>query len=649
MLGTYALSAGYYDAYYLKAQKVRTLVKEDFDKAFEKCGYLDAVEVIQQEDYDPRTKHLDPEDVRYNFFRWIVTGRAFAMGPSRAHPLTGQIFDADIVFDDSMARVYVEEYDQFTGSGDAWEPYNPYLEDFYAANPQWRYRSARELLLPNVTVQDDPDAEFYRNLTRHMYEQGRPMCECASGMARQMQFARLAMESKGLGRTSDEFLGQIIKEIVMHEVGHCLGLRHNFKASTWMPMAEIGASKHENEAVVGSVMDYNPAILAPRGMEQGSFITRTIGPYDYWAIEYGYRVPGKGDKKEEDMLKKICGRVAEAGLDYSTDEDTMSFLSADPLSNRFDMGRDVTDYAKHQIKLADSLMEDIMTWAVKDGESYTKLRRAFRVIMSQRAMAASFVARFPGGQIINRDHKGDPDARTPIQMIDAEKQRDALEFVCEEVFAEDAYKIDAEVLSHLAPGRHRHWGSDSFDFFVDFNIHDFVERSQSRILTLLMNPFTIGRIHDNQVKFAEDEEIYTLGEHIQTITQAIWAELYERDREGTAKAPFINSFRRNLQRNHLDRLMEMVLSEPGGRVPADANAIARLTVSKLSKKIGKVLKNTELDLASEAHLSDVKIRIDKALEAQYQIGGGGGGMGFLFFRTKPDAPQSKPVSVLPNR
>jgi aspartyl-tRNA(Asn)/glutamyl-tRNA(Gln) amidotransferase subunit A len=35
MLGTYALSAGYYDAYYLKAQKARTLIKQDFDRAFE--------------------------------------------------------------------------------------------------------------------------------------------------------------------------------------------------------------------------------------------------------------------------------------------------------------------------------------------------------------------------------------------------------------------------------------------------------------------------------------------------------------------------------------------------------------------------------------------------------------------------------------
>jgi aspartyl-tRNA(Asn)/glutamyl-tRNA(Gln) amidotransferase subunit A len=40
MLGTYALSAGYYDAYYLKAQKVRTLIKQDFENAFESVDVL---------------------------------------------------------------------------------------------------------------------------------------------------------------------------------------------------------------------------------------------------------------------------------------------------------------------------------------------------------------------------------------------------------------------------------------------------------------------------------------------------------------------------------------------------------------------------------------------------------------------------------
>ena len=633
--------------------KYRRWVKEgilEWNKAFRKCGFLDAMEVIQQEDYDPRTKDLDPEDVRYNFFRWIVSGIPFAMGPSRANPMTGQIFDADIVLDDSMVRVYTERYTRLTGGDAAWQPHdNPYLEDFFNAYPQWRYRSPRELLLPNVTLRDNPDQAFYYNLMRRMQEQGRPMCECAAGMAYQMQFAHLALEAKGLGRNSDEFIGQVLKEVVMHEVGHCLGLRHNFKGSTWLPVAEAAESNAAGEATVGSVMDYNPPIISPRGQKQGSFITRSVGPYDMWAIEYGYRPVGKPYKNEKDMLSKIAARSAEPGLDYATDEDTFGILSPDPLANRFDMGRNVMNYARHQIKLADSLIKDLSDWAVKDGESYTRLRRAFALIMGQRAATVSYVARFPGGEIANRDHKGEPNARTSIEVVDGKKQKEALKFVCRKVFAEDAYQFDPKLLSHLAAGRYWHWDSDDFDFFVDFNVHDYVAASQFACLFNLTNPFTIQRIYDNQVKFPKDSDVYTLGEHFTTLTDAIWSELYDKDRQAADGKPFINSFRRNLQRRYVNILLDLVLSKPGGTVPADANAIARLCVSKLSKRIGKVLKNADLDVDTEAHLTDVKTRIDRALEATYTVGGGSPGFGMFFFHPAADQPSTKPIPVLPRQ
>ncbi len=635
--------------------KYRRWVKEgilEWNKAYEKCGFLDAIEVKQQEDYDPDTKDLDPEDVRYNFFRWIVTGSAFAMGPSRDHPLTGQIFDADIVFDDSMVRHYVADYARLTGNDDSWEAYNPFIESFFQANPRWKHRSPWQNLLPGVQLAEDPDALFRMNLMKHMQHRGRPVCECAAGMTHQIQFASLALEAQGLARNDEDFIGQVVKEVVMHEVGHCLGLRHNFKASTWLPMDEIEKHRDAGDANVGSVMDYNPPIIAPRGSEQGSYTTRSIGPYDYWAIEYGYRPVGEPYKSEEEMLNKIATRVAEAGLDYATDEDTMSFLSPDPLSNRYDMGRDVQEYARRQIVLTDSLLEDITKWAVKDGQSYNRLRRAFARIMGERARVSDFVARFVGGQIMNRDQRGDPDARAPIQVVDGKEQRAALKFVCEKVFSENAYNVSPELLSHLAPGRFWHWGSDEFDFRVDFNIHDFVIASQYRCMFTLMNPFTIGRIHDNQVKFNEDQEVYTLAEHITDLSDSIWSELDDKDRTGTNAKPYVNSFRRNLQREHLNLLMELILTEPGGMVPADANAIARLTAGKLSSKIGKTLKGSKLDVATEAHLTDVKTRIDKALEATYSLGAqgtSGAGM-FWFFREPPDAAGPRePVHVLPNR
>jgi hypothetical protein len=630
--------------------KFRRWIKEgllEWNKAFEKCGYLDAVQVIQQEDYDPRTKDLDPEDVRYNFFRWIVTGNPFAMGPSREHPLTGQILDADIVCDDSFLRVFVTEYERLTGGDKSWTPYNPFLEDFYKANPQWVFRTPWEELMPNVKLQNNPDEQFRQRLMRRMTEQGHPMCDCAAGMAAQLDFANLAMEAQGSGRNNEEFLGQMLKELVMHEVGHCLGLRHNFKGSTWLPMKEIEEHNRAGEPNVGSIMDYNPAMIALRGEKQGSFTTRSIGPYDYWAIEYGYRAPGKPYKDEAEMLKAIASRSGEAGLDYGTDEDTMSFLSPDPYSNRYDMGRDVIEFAKSQTELTDSLLKDILTWAVKDGQSYARLRRAFVHILSQRAGATDYVARFCGGQIVNRDQKGDPNERPPIQVVPAAKQREALKFVCENVFAEDAYKISPEVLSHLAPGRFGHWDSDEYNFRVEFNIHDLVGGMQFECLTTLMNPFTIGRVQDNQVKFGANEDVYTLAEHIITISDSIWSELNEADRKGTDRKPYINSFRRNLQRRYTDILMGMVLSDPGRTVPPDANAISRLCVTRLSEKIGKVLKKGDLDATSEAHLSDIKKRIDKALEAEYSVGAraGGGNMRFQ----QPDGAPSAPVSVLPQR
>lgn len=630
--------------------KFRRWIKEgllDWNKAFEKCGFLDAVQVIQQEDYDPRTKDLDPEDVRYNFFRWIVTGNPFAMGPSRANPLTGQIFDADIVCDDSFLRVFVSEYERFTGGEKGWEPYNPFLEDFYKNNPQWVYHTAWEELMPNVKLQIDPDEEFRRKLMRHMCDRGCPVCECGAGLAYQLQFASLAMEARGEGHDREEYLGQLLKELVAHEVGHCLGLRHNFKGSTWLTMKEIEEHDRANEPTVGSLMDYNGAIIAPRGQKQGSYTTRSIGPYDYWAIEYGYRPAGKPYKDEAELLKAVAGRCEEAGLAYGTDEDTMDFLSPDPYSNRYDMGRDVMEYAKYQTEVTDSLLKDITDWAVKDGQSYARLRRAFTRIMAERSRATEYVARFCGGQVINRDHKGDAGARPPITMIPAEKQREALRFVCANVFAEDAFKISPELLSHLAPGRFSHWGSDEYDFRVEFNVHDFVGAMQFNCLVTLMNPFTIGRIQDGQVKFGEGDEVYTLSEHINGIADAVWSELDDAGRQGTDRKPFINGFRRNLQRKLTDMLMGLVLSDAGRAVPADANAISRLCVTRLSEKIGKVLKKAKLDATSTAHLTDIKKRIDKALEAEYSAGGRAGGL--LLYGQTAEKVSGPPVPALPER
>jgi hypothetical protein len=620
----------------------------EWNKSFEKCGIVNAMQVLQQEDDEAQYGRLDPEDVRYNFFRWIVAGIGFAMGPSRDHPLTGEIFDADIVFDDTMVRIYVDRYYWLSGGPPSWLPYNPYLADFFNAHPEWRYRTAWESLMPNVRMQSDENDEFRENLLRFMAQRGRPICDRASSMAHQLAVARIALEAKGLTpEENEEFLGQFVKEVVMHEVGHCLGLRHNFKASAWKSMSEVAMTTEHDVPTVGSVMDYNPPIVAPRGQKQGLYVTQTIGPYDYWAIEYGYRAPGKGEN-EPDMLKKITARVAEEGLDYGTDEDTFGVLSADPLSNRFDAGKDTMQYAEHQIALVESLLKDIDQWGIKDGESFSRLRRAFRWLVNERARVGYYVARFVGGQHIYRDHKGDPDARPPIMPVDAEQQRKAKDFVIRNVLSEEAYKFDPELLNKLAPGRYWHWNSDDFDFEQEFNIHDQVASGQFSVLFTMMNPFTITRIHDSETKFPKDTEPYSLAEHIQGLSDAVWSELNKDGGRYTAGKPYVNSFRRNLQRLHLNMLSNLVLSSGSSWVPADAGALARLAAADLSSKMDRALKNPGLDPSSRAHLTDSKQRIDKALEADYVIGAGSSSR-LMIPDSQAGQETREPIPVLPSR
>src|SRR5262249_40999287 len=163
--------------------------------------------------------------------------------------------------------------------------------------------------------------------------------------------AALTMQARGEikpgEKVSDELIGQAIKYVVMHEVGHTLGLRHNFKASTMLKNEQLhNTSITRKQGLVGSVMDYAPVNLAPKGVKQGDYYPTTIGPYDYWAIEYAYKPLQGGTEGEVAELQKIASKGATPGLDYGTDEDMMT---ADPLIHVFDLGADPMKFGQERM------------------------------------------------------------------------------------------------------------------------------------------------------------------------------------------------------------------------------------------------------------------------------------------------------------
>ena len=460
----------------------------EWNKAFEKVGFIDAIQVRDQLDAD----QFDPEDIRFNTFRWITTSVPFAMGPSRTNPRTGQILDADILFDESFVRYWREEYLTTAGL-----PAGLKLLQGRQSQQAWFKQHAHDipwlvLAAPQLRqIMRDPRAAELLQAHDHLHLPAPPSllggglasherCMLGPGINRQLALLSTVLESSGEaepgGKVPLEFIGQAIKEVTMHEVGHTLGLRHNFKASTMLSLEECNDPDITSErGMAGSVMDYLPANFALEGEQQGHYFSQTIGPYDYWAVEYAYK-PISGDEEKE--LAKIASRVAEPDLAFGTDEDMWG--NPDPRINTYDLG-DPLDYAQQRTALVEQHLKSLAERVVAEGEGWQRARSAFGMLMSELSNASFLASQYIGAEYTYRDHKGDPNARTPYEPIPAAKQREAMAFLGEHILQEDAFSFSPALLKRLAP---TYWSSGGDE---GYPVYDTVLGVQRIVLSRFMS------------------------------------------------------------------------------------------------------------------------------------------------------------------
>ncbi len=573
--------------------KYRKPIREgilEWNKAFEKAGFVNAVEVRQQ----PDDNTWDPEDINYNTFRWITAGAGFAMGPSRVNPHTGQILDADIIFDADFLQYWKQEFETFTPGSVAAMTGGPL-----------------EL------------ADIRRHSQTDPFGQHGAFCRCrlSHGFSHEMAFGAAALMSRpNTPKEIEKMITQGLKEVTMHEVGHTLGLRHNFKASAMYTLADLNnPEKTKDTGLAASVMDYTPANLVPKDMKQGDYYSKTVGPYDLWAIEYGYKpVSGGSPKGELKELAKIAARSGEPNLAYLTDEDTRS-IDSDPLSNRFDLGNDAVAYAHQRAKLIGELWPNLVERATKEGEGYQKARRVFNVLLAKYGSAMFIASRNVGGVYVSRSHRGDKGAKTPFEVVNANKQRAALKLVEDHVLSDKPFEFPPELYNHLTASRWYHWGSN-LPNRTDYPIHEVILMWQSRILSQVMSSTVLQRLHDSELKVAADKDAFTTAELIERLTKAVFSET-ESLKKGqfTTRKPAITSLRRNLQRSYLRRLASLALGRTAA--PDDCQTIAYAQLKGLKQRIDTLLANREvkLDAYSNAHLDETSARIGKILDAKLTL------------------------------
>ncbi len=594
--------------------RYRRYVREgilEWNKSFEKCGILDALEVRQQDARTGAFMDLDPEDVRYNFFRWISSETPFAMGPSRVNPETGQILDADIIFDDSMLKYYALRYERLIAA------YG--LDGVPAETVEWM----REHPLWDPLREAPADAAAPADPLGSGVVQQNRYCSYAEGRAMQMRAATLALRLAGadappagnvIDGVPEEFLGGVLKEIVMHEVGHTLGLRHNFKASTWLPLEEYAGRR--GQASVGSVMDYN-AIFVPSdpAAPRGDWVTPTIGPYDLWAIEYGYTL-------EESRRAKLMEQVADRSVQFATDED---LGGPDPAVATFDLGAEPLQWARQRLDLVRALRSQLAEKAVDDGQSWHLMRQSYEILLAEHLGALRLAGRYLGGVHVHRDHKGDPGGRDPLVPVEAALQRQALAFLIENAFRDEAFDLRPEVLRKLAADKHMHW-DNLVSGEAAFPVHDRVAQVQGFALLYVMNPVTLRRVCDNELRAPADEDALTLPELIAAVSDEIYREIEAQPGQGafTNRTPMISNLRRGLQAAMTDRLIVLATSNGGmGDVPRPAQALALERLRRLDSRLDLLLDGAaanRLDDYTRSHLRDLHARVRRALDAVQVLG-----------------------------
>ena len=558
-----------------------------WNNAFERIGFQNAVVVKQQ----PDDADWDPADVRYSTIRWF-TGYpepGFAEGPSAVNPLTGEVFDADIRFDAGLTRFFRREKTEYIKpTGDSLLNSNPPMRPFLAP---WHNGSTQ-------------------------------FCDLVQGSALDAEFSFDLLVARGMdpdGPDADQFIHDYLVEIAAHEVGHTLGLRHNFRASTIHTLEQASdSSLMEKQGLTGSVMDYIPTNIAPHGVKQGPYHQTVLGPYDYWAIEYAYKpIDAQSPEGELPQLEKIASRSAEPDLAFDTDEDAGiggGAFDMDPLVNRFDYGTDPLQFYARRIVLAQEVWDNMQKKLEVQGEGYQVLRRSFDIALGQAGYSLYLSSKYIGGVYHYRGHVGDPGNRLPFEPVPAAQQKAALELLRKELFSPTSFQFSPELLNKLASPRFSDWTDiDSMRTRFDVPIHEMVFGLQNRVLDRLYDPIVLNRLLDSEVKVSSSGDALTVGLLFNEIQDSIWAEL-----KTPGQSVEINSYRRSLQRAHLRKLVAIALRTDS--VPEDAQTMARENLTALRGQIRSAAgkPGLKMSLETRAHLNESLTRIDDTLKANMQ-------------------------------
>ncbi|MBT7895944.1 MAG: zinc-dependent metalloprotease [Flavobacteriales bacterium] len=469
----------------------RDIIKEGVERwniAFKEAGFLNAIQVKIQ----PDTAEWDAGDIRYNVLRWTSSPNPpwGGYGPSFVNPRTGEILGADIML-------------------------------------EWSYITNR-IVADNLF--NDNNNEDINCCTATQFQQ----IENSLGLS--------YIKNMNLGEEMEkELVKQSLYRLVLHEVGHTLGLNHNFKASALLSTDELNNKDIVNEkGVTSSVMDYPAININKNPEEQALFFDIKPGFYDVWAIKFGY---SQFSENEEEGISKILSRSTEKELAFANDALDMRSpgKGSDPNAMIYDLSSNQLDHSVDKINMVTDILKDLKTKYTSNNDTYEELYRSYINLVYSYYQALNIVTRQIGGVYIDLSHTDQNTDNKPFESVDKETQKKAMDIIAKYGFSNKILLQD-DLFPYLQKQRR------GFNVSTDPTIHQRILRYQNYLLNHLLNSKVLLRISNSSL-YGNN---YKLPYYMIDLRNSI----FESDMDKN-----ISTVRQNLQVSYVNRLLSIVNSK----------------------------------------------------------------------------------------
>ena len=483
---------------------------ESWNLAFEKAGFINAIEVKIQ----PDTADWDAGDIRYNVLRWTSSPRPpwGGYGPSFVNPRTGEIIGADIML-------------------------------------EWTYITNR-IKIDELFLDDENISDY----------------SCCAAQLQQLEtsIGSNYIKSINLGEKMEkELVKQSLYRLVLHEVGHTLGLNHNFKGSTLLSLEELNNKDIVAErGVCSSVMEYPAINIADKPINQGLFFDVKPGYYDDWAIQYGY---SQFQDNEEQLLNNILSRSTEHELAFANDAFDMRYpgKGTDPNAMIYDLSSDPVRHSVERMEMIIDILSDLKDIYSAKNDTYEELYRSYRSLVYSYFQALNIVSRQIGGVMVDLSYTDQESSSKPFVSVAIDRQKEAMRILSDYGFSNKVL-LQEDIFPYLQKQRR------GFDISTDPSIHQNLLNYQNRLLDHLLHPKVLLRMTNSALYGNE----YTLSDYMIDLRRSIFSSDMQKN---------ISTVRQNIQISYLNRLLGVI--NPKSKYDNISKSSAYYNINWLKKNI----------------------------------------------------------------